>query len=362
MNRLWVRLWLGIMGAFVGFVVSFEVAEVAMRLAGRVFRGLGENETALIIASNVVGVLFSALFAALIAWRLTQPLSAVSRAARRFAEGDLSARARLLSGQLRNERRFGGEAVRLVDDFNVMAAALERLERERQATAATIAHELRTPLAVLQARLAALRDGVFPFDAREVRLLAQQTDQLARLVEDLRTLSLADAGKLALTRCPCDLSALVRDVVAASGPQAEAQGVRLEVAAENVTLTGDAVRLRQIVSNLLGNALRFTPAAGTVTLEVQTDGASATLVVRDTGPGLGAGDPARVFGRFYRADEGRSGSGLGLAIVRSLAEAHGGRVAASNAPGGGAAFRVWLPLHGSGEHAQSASHGYEAVS
>lgn len=144
----------------------------------------------------MVGLLLSALFAVLIAWRLARPLSAVSNAARRFAEGDLSARARLLSGRWRNERRFGGEAVRLVDDFNVMAASLERLEAERRAAAATIAHELRTPLAVLQARLAALRDGVFALDLREVGLLEQQTEQLARLVEDLRTLSLADASTL----------------------------------------------------------------------------------------------------------------------------------------------------------------------
>ena len=342
MNRLWVRLWLGIMAAFVGFVVSFEVAEVAVSLARTAFPRPGGSETVVIIVSNVVGVLLSVLFAALIAWRLTQPLSAVSRAARRFAEGDLSTRARYRQG--RGARRFGGEAVRLVDDFNVMAASLERLEAERKVIAATIAHELRTPLAVLQARLAALRDGVFALDLREVGLLEQQTDQLARLVEDLRTLSLADAGKLTLTLRPCDLSALVRDVVTASELQAAEKGVRLETQLASATVQGDAGRLRQVVTNLLDNALRFTPAAGSVTLLLKTDDGGATLVVQDTGPGFGAGDEARVFERFYRADAGRSGSGLGLAVVRSLAEAHGGWVAANNAPGGGAVLEVWLPL------------------
>ena len=342
MNRLWVRLWFGIMAAFVGFVVSFEVAEVAVLLVRTVFPRLSGNETVAIIVSNVVGVLLSALFAALIAWRLTQPLSAVSRAARRFAEGDLSTRARYRQG--RGARRFGGEAVRLVDDFNVMAASLERLEAERKATAATIAHELRTPLAVLQARLAALRDGVFALDLREVGLLEQQTDQLARLVEDLRTLSLADAGRLTLTSEPCDLSSLVQDVVTAFGPQAAEKGVRLETRLEPVTVPGDAGRLRQVVTNLLDNALRFTPAAGSVTLTLQMDGSGAALLVRDSGPGFGAEGEARVFERFYRADAARSGSGLGLAVVRSLAEAHGGRVTAKNAPGGGAVLEVWLPL------------------
>lgn len=340
MNRLWVRLWLGIMGAFVGFGVSFEVAEVAMTLAGTVFRGLRENETAVLVWSNVVGVLLSALLAALIAWRLAQPLSAVSKAARWFAEGDLSARAWLPPGQWRNERRWGGEAVRLVDDFNAMAASLERLEAERQVTAAAIAHELRTPLAVLQARLAALRDGVFALDAREVRLLAQQTDLLARLVEDLRTLSLAEAGKLTLYPHTCDLSALVKDVVESFEPRAAAKGVRLEVRAEEATLVGDAARLRQVVANLLDNALRFTPEAGSVEVTLQMDEVGVILLVRDTGPGFGESDRARMFERFYRADADRSGSGLGLAIVRSLVELHGGRVEAMNAPGCGALLRV----------------------
>ncbi len=343
MNRLWVRLWLGIMGAFVGFIVSFEVAEVPVALAGRVFSGLSENETAVLVVSNVGGIVLSALFAALIAWRLARPLSAVSRAARLFAEGDLSARARLLPGQGRNERRWGGEAIRLVEDFNVMAASLERLETERQATTAAIAHELRTPLAVLQARLAALRDGVFALDAREVHLLAQQTELLARLVEDLRTLSLAEAGKLTLYPHTCNLSALVKDVVESFEPRAAAKGVRLEVRAEEVTLIGDAARLRQVVANLLDNALRFTPETGSVEVALQMDQAGVSLRVRDTGPGFGEGDRARVFERFYRADADRSGSGLGLAIVKSLVELHGGRVEAMNAPGGGAVFRVSLP-------------------
>jgi len=348
-NQLWVRLWLGIMGAFVGFVISFEIAEIVTTLAGTVFRGLREHEATVTVWSNVVGLLLSTLFAALIAWRLAKPLSAVSRAARLFAEGDLSARARLLPGQGRNEHRWGGEAVRLVDDFNVMAASLERLEAERQVTTAAIAHELRTPLAVLQARLTALRDGVFAFDAREVHLLAQQTEQLARLVEDLRTLSLAEAGKLTLYPHTCNLSALVKDVVESFEPRAAAKGVRLVVCAEEATLMGDAARLRQVVANLLDNALRFTPESGSVEVTLRTDQAGVTLRVQDTGPGMSEDAQVRVFERFYRVNADRSGSGLGLAIVKSLVELHGGRVEAMNAPGGGALFQVLLPLVSTGK-------------
>lgn len=339
MNRIWVRLWLGIMAAFGGAVVAFELAKLLVRV-------FSENSTDNFIATwgSVGGVVLSALLAGLIAWYLARPLSAVSKAARQVAGGDLSARALLPTQEPRGPGRGpGGEAVRLVDDFNAMAASLERLEAERQATAAAIAHELRTPLAVLQARLAALRDGVFPLEAREVGLLAQQTDLLARLVEDLRHLSLADAGRLTLDLQPCDLAALVRDVVAGFEPRAAAQGVRLDVRAQAALVTGDAARLRQVVGNLLDNALRFTPAAGTVEVTVCRDEAGVTLLIRDSGPGLGESDPERVFGRFYRADARRSGSGLGLAVVRSLVELHGGRAEAVNSPSGGALFRVLLP-------------------
>lgn len=345
MNRIWVRLWLGIMAAFGGTVLAFELAEL---LAGVLVRALSDSEaeSALLTWATVGGVLFSALLAALIAWYLARPLSAVSRAARQVAGGDLSARALLPVGEQRRLRYVrNDEAAGLVHDFNVMAASLERLEAERQATTAAIAHELRTPLAVLQARLAALRDGVFALDLHEVHLLAQQTDLLARLVEDLRHLSLADAGRLELDLHECDLTALVRDVVAGFEPQAEGKGIRLEVCAEEATLVVDAARLRQVVTNLLDNALKFTPKAGCITVTLKVNEAGVALFVRDTGPGLPEGTEARIFRRFYRADADHAGSGLGLALVRSLVEAHGGRVEATNSPEGGALFRVSLPFH-----------------
>lgn len=176
-----------------------------------------------------------------------------------------------------------------------------------------------------------------------MQLLAQQTELLARLVEDLRTLSLAEAGKLTLNLRACDLSALVKDVVESFEPRAAAKRLRLEVRAQETTLRGDAARLRQVVANLLDNALRFTPEAGSVEVTLQTAGVGVTLLVRDTGPGIAEGVQARVFERFDRAGADRSGSGLGLAIVRSLVELHGGRVEAMNAPEGGALLRVSLP-------------------
>ena len=330
MNRIWVHLWLAFVGVLVSFGLLFQVA-----------KGLASffiGEAAVPLWGSLGGSFFAVLLAAFIARRLAKPLSEVSRAAHQVARGDLSTRAELP----RESQRQNGEVVRLLYDFNAMAASLERLERERQATTAAIAHELRTPLAVLQARLAALGDGVFALDMGEISLLAQQTDLLARLVEDLRNLSLADAGELELTFAPCDLAALTKDAVAGFEPRARAKGVRLEVCAEAAPLQGDAARLRQVVTNLLDNALKFTPQTGCISVAVKMEEAHVSLRVQDTGPGLSEAVAARVFERFYHPDAHTSGSGLGLAVVKLLVEHHGGQIAATNAPEGGAVFRVVL--------------------
>lgn len=332
MNRIWVGLWLGIMGVLVGFGV---LSQVAKGLAS-----LFVGETAVPIWGSVGGVLFSTLLAAGIAWRLAKPLSEVSRAARQVAAGDLAARAKLPQNYgLLN--RQNTEVMGLLYDFNAMATSLERLEAERQATTAAIAHELRTPLAVLQARLAALRDGVFTLNMDEITLLVQQTELLARLVEDLRHLSLADAGKLKLTLAPCDLAALAKDAVVGFEPRANAKGVKLELCAKEALLNGDAVRLRQVIMNLLDNALKFTPPTGSITVTVKTSEGAVSLSVQDTGPGISETAKARVFERFYHLDA--AGSGLGLAIVKLLVELHGGRVEVTNGLEAGALFQVFLP-------------------
>ena len=256
MNRIWVRLWLSILGSFWGLLVALEIAGLPTLFIAQSLAG--DSETVLVLVDILVSVVLSVVFTALIAWYLAQPLRSLSKAARQVAEGDLSARVGIRKGkvQLALQR---GEVNRLLYDFNAMATSLERLETERLATTAAVAHELRTPIAVLRAHLAALRDGVFELDKDELPLLIQQTDLLTRLVDDLRYLSLADAGKLELMLAPCDLSALVREVVASFEAHAAAQEVRLENVLESVKIVGDAARLRQVVSNLLDNALKFTP-------------------------------------------------------------------------------------------------------
>ncbi len=295
-----------------------------------------------------------ALLGLLVARRLARPLQAVSAAARRVARGDLSARAAALlpaHGRGTRRRRARDEAQQLVDDFDGMAAALQRLDTERRTTAAAVAHELRTPLAVLQGRLEAVRDGVLPLDADGVTALVQQTRTLARLVEDLKALSLADAGQLSLRRRTVDLAALAATVLDGFRVQAAGAGVRLHLTVPPagpgaLDVTGDPERLTQVLGNLLDNALRHTPGGGEVRVGLERRGDDVHLTVRDTGTGLPGGDAGRVFDRFWRADPSSRGTGQGLAVVRTLVEAHGGRVDARDLPEGGAEFAVRLPAGG----------------
>lgn len=227
-----------------------------------------------------------------------------------------------------------------------MAESLERLERERRANDAATAHELRTPLTVLKGRLEALRDGVFEVTPNELVLLVAQADALSHLVEDLRTLSLAEVSKLSLDFGTVDLARLAREVLEGYETQAAARGVRLVLnALGDVYVKGDRMRLRQVMTNLLDNALAFSPREGRICVSLSHDVNGAVLVVRDTGPGIRREALGRVFDRFYQDDTARleGGSGLGLAIVESLIGLHGGHVEARNHPEGGAELYVTLP-------------------
>jgi two-component system sensor histidine kinase BaeS len=307
---------------------------------------------------SLIGTAISALLGILVALvfarRLARPLEAVSKTANRLAQGDLTARI--------PEPRGHDETALLARNFNHMAASLESLEQGRKAMIADIAHELRTPLTVMQGRLEAIQDGVARLEMLEIDRLHHQTRLLSRLVEDLRTLSLADTGKLTLFRRPLDLREVATRSVSGFQAQALSKGVALEARLPSTALwvEADPDRIAQVIGNLLANALTHTPGGGRVWLEAGLEGsrvATATeprlegneviLKIQDTGPGIPPEALPKVFDRFYRAESSRSratgGSGLGLAIVKALVELHGGRVGATNRPGGGAEFRVSLP-------------------
>ena len=307
--------------------------------AERVRRELLNNLIWAVAISGAVAVLFGALLARLI----SRPVDEVSRAAQQVAGGNLAARARQWPGSV--------ELIHLTQNFNRMAGSLDALERERREMIADIAHELRTPLAVVQARLDAFEDKVLDPTPQELALVLMQIGLLTRLVSDLRTLSLADAGRLPLQVAPLDLAALTARITHSFASKAQAAGIQLdlEVPGTELPIEGDRDRLGQVLVNLLENALRYTPAGERVQIRAWRQGDRALLSVRDAGPGFPAGSETQVFTRFFRADQSRSrdsgGTGLGLAIVAALVQAHHGEVQAGNPAGGGAEVQVGLPLH-----------------
>ncbi len=230
--------------------------------------------------------------------------------------------------------------------FNSMASQLEAQDLARRHLMADIAHELRTPLAVVQGKIEGIIDGVYARDGAVLQELLDETRVLTRLVEDLRTLSTAESGAMALSKEPTDLLALANDVIASLAARAQEAGVSLRAEGRSIEdadpVTIDPVRIREVLTNLTANALRYTPRGGRVTIALESRADGVEIRVVDTGAGISADDLPRIFDRFYKG-AGSSGSGLGLTIARSLVEAHGGTLRAESAPGKGTTMIVGLP-------------------
>lgn len=318
-------------GQRIGTLLNIRLADVALDAPGQAF--LRQVQTSLLWAALLAALLSLAL-GVLVSRLLTAPLARLTRASQAIAAGDLSQRV-----AVRSRDEIGA----LGDAFNEMAGSLAEAETLRKNLVADISHELRTPLTVVQGNLQAILDGVYPLEMAQVASLYDETRLLTRLVDDLHDLALADAGQLRMERAPVDLAALAQAAVGQLSPAAEAAGVELALTAAGASeVMGDADRLAQVLRNLLGNALRHTPAGGRVTVRVETSAGQTRIEVADTGAGITAEDLPHVFDRFYRGDKSRArasgGSGLGLAIVKQLVEAQHGQVWAesptSRAPDG----------------------------
>lgn len=260
--------------------------------------------------------------------------------------GDLvEAAGRVEAGEIGTQVEVRGPAeVRsLARAFNSMSSRLEETDASRRRLLADVSHELRTPLTVMQGTLEGILDGVYPADEAHLLPILEETRVLARLIDDLRTLSLSEAGVLKLHPEPTDLARLVEEVAVGHRAAADEAGVDLTVEASGdlPTLEIDPARIRQVVGNLIANALRFTPAGGRVSVDAGLDSKDAWVRVRDTGPGIDPGSLEHVFDGFYRS-AGSPGSGLGLSIARNLVEAHGGRISIESPPGGGTEVRFTL--------------------
>jgi two-component system OmpR family sensor kinase/two-component system sensor histidine kinase BaeS len=325
----------GRIGCFI-VVVVVVIASVVGLLAWLIGSVIGATD------SPVVAVLLG-LLALLILARVaralrlaTSPVGVLIEASGRVEAGDFSTR--VPETGLREVRT-------LARAFNAMSARLEEAEQERRSALADVSHELRTPLTVIQGNLEAIIDGVYPADPAHLEPILAETRILERLIEDLRTLTLAEAGSLVLHREPTDLRALLTDVAASYRSQAEQVGISLTVTSADdlPTLELDPARIREVISNLLTNALRHTPRDGEVELSATLAGDQVEVTVRDTGSGIPADQLDRIFDRFYRSPDS-PGSGLGLPIAKSLVEAHGGTITATSEGGAETTVGFTLPL------------------
>ena len=301
-----------------------------------------------VLVAAVVAGIAAILLATLLVRQIVAPLHRLQAAANAITAGDLSQRVPTLTSD---------ELGDVGKSFNQMAARLERDEIMRRNMMADIAHELRTPLTVVQGQVEALLDGVFPMETQQLTPIHDQVILLNRLVSDLRDLALADSGHLHLSTSWVDSAALVSSAAAAIEPMAKEQSVVLTVTHEPdlPLIQWDEQRLRQVLNNLLTNALRHTPAGGKVDIEVQqipTDSTSrgdyVTITVADTGAGIEEQDLPHIFDRFYRSNSSRQtgigGTGLGLTIARSIVEAHGGQISATSENRRGTCFAFTLPI------------------
>jgi signal transduction histidine kinase len=268
--------------------------------------------------------------------RAAVPVGQLIEASGKVEAGDFSTRV---------PERGPREVRHLTRAFNSMSARLEEIEQQRQSTLADVSHELRTPLAVIQGNVEALLDGVYPVDAEHLEPILEATRVMERLIEDLRTLSLADAHRLVLHREPTDLGNLLQEVAAGHRTQADQAGIQLIVSVADAVpvMDIDPARVREVVTNLLTNALRLTLSGGSVDLAARVVGSEVEVTVRDTGGGMNPEDVDRIFDRFYRSPDS-PGSGLGLSIARDLVQAHGGTITATSEVGRGATIRFTLPL------------------
>ncbi len=331
--------------------------------AGLHLQQVQQETSVTLIVDALAAAGLASLLGLLMAGRLTRPFGRLQAAAAAVAQGQLSAR----SGLAGRHDELGS----LGRSFDAMAAELEGSEAARRRFFQDVAHELKTPLAVIDATTSAVIDGVYEHDNRHLQTIRDQSRLLARIVDDLRTISLAESGALVLRPEPVAVAALLASVARDMQARATAARQRIDVQVhDGITVRADPDRLRQVVAALVDNALRHTPAGGWVQMQAEqrlaTGGAAAgpgaepaplaapvervVLTVTDSGPGIAPDDLPHVFERFYRADPARDratgSSGLGLAIVRAVVEAHGGRVRAMNVPGGGARMEVELPTNG----------------
>jgi|SRR5579859_468808 len=304
------------------------------------------NESLAIAAG--AAALVAGIVSLLISRQVVAPVHEMQRASQRIAGGDYDERVSVPGNPTNGELDELGE---LAVNFNQMAAQLEQVENMRRQLIGDVAHELRTPLTAIKGTMEGLIDDVLPGNTETYQQVYREADRLQRLVSDLQELSRVEARAYPLERRPLAIAALMTNLVSRLGRQFEEKGVRLqsELPADLPVVMGDEDRLGQVLLNLVGNALQYTPAGGSVVVSARRKDQDVEIAVADTGIGIAVEHLPHVFDRFYRVDKSRSraagGSGIGLTIARHLVEAHGGKLRAESAgPGRGSTFTFSLPV------------------
>ncbi|HLO32457.1 MAG TPA: HAMP domain-containing sensor histidine kinase [Anaerolineales bacterium] len=270
--------------------------------------------------------------------RISRPLDELVEASNKVAEGDYSVRV---------EEKGPPEIYSLMRGFNSMAERLQISDQQRRNMLADVSHELRTPITVIQGNVEGILDGLYPADEVRLKSIIEETQILSRLVDDLRTLALAESGGLHLKREPTHLAELIRDAVSGFEAGLQEKEIRIEMAlAGEEEAQIDPQRIREVLTNLLSNALRYTPRGGEIRVGLMESGSgperSVTISVEDNGPGIEPADLPHVFDRFYKSSDS-GGMGLGLSIARYLIEAHGGKIWAESELGKGTKISFMLP-------------------
>lgn len=325
----------GVITLFVGGTAAF------LYLLFSEYSGV-QNIWLLICGTPVIVVILIVITLFTLYTRFGKPLGQIFNAIDAVAEGDLSTRVPENNSDMFSE---------LFKRFNHMIVELERAEQQRRNLTADVAHELRTPLHIIQGNLEGILDGVYQPTPEHINNTLDETKLLSRLVNDLQTLSLAETGQLPLHPTRFLLADLIADLISSFSAQAESLGVRLQtkVANPHQELTADYDRLNQVLSNLISNSLRHTPTSGEILIETESipgEERSVRIKVKDSGEGIPSEDLPFIFDRFWRGDKSRSGrihSGLGLAITKQLVQAHGGEIQVVSELHKGTEFLITIP-------------------
>lgn len=322
----------------VGSMVDSSLSGINERFLGSV--------TAALVWAVLVSAAIALILGLILSAQVTHPVVALTRAVRKVAAGDLSA-------AVKTAGKPGGkdEIAELSVSFNAMTEELKRLEDAKKRIIADSAHELRTPVTLIQGTIEAMIDGVYPLDIHTLESVHEETVRLSRLIDMLKELEIIESGRLALELERIDCMELLGKAAALFAAPAKEKDIALTVepAAISPSINADYLRVSEVIYNLVSNAITYTPAGGKVRLSVRYDENRALVFIQvdDSGPGIPAGERERIFERFYRVDESRStnlgGRGLGLAIANEIAKAHGGSISVGDSDLGGASFVVIIP-------------------